>query len=288
MNEKDWRLLVSLHEEGNITKTAKKLYLSQPSLTYRIKQLEKEFGIKILHRGNKGISFTSEGEYMVHYARRMLNELKETHDLLANMSETVKGSLRLGASSNFALYELPSILEGFIFNHPEVEVQLKTGWSSEIISQLQEESIQAAFVRGDLKWNGKKVLLNEENLQVVSSKKIAMEDLPKLNYIKYHTDPLLKATFDNWWMENFNHPAHTSMEVDRIETCKEMVKKGLGYSLMPSISLNGEENLHTMDMKIDGKVIKRKSWLLYKEEMLDLKMVYSLISYVNSYYNLDI
>lgn len=286
MNEKDWLLLTTLYEERNITKTAKKLYLSQPSLTYRIKQLEKELGITLLYRGNKGITFTSEGEYMVKYAKKMIKELRNTHDALANMSDTLEGTLRLGASSNFALYELPSILEGFIDQHPSIDVQLKTGWSTVILDQLKEESIHAAFIRGDIKWNGGKVLINEESMSVVSRDKIKVADLPDLNYIKYHTDPLLKNTFDDWWMKNFDSPAHVSMEVDRIETCKEMVKKGLGYSLMPNISLQGEDDLYTLDMKIDGENITRKSWLLYKEETLDLKMIRSLILFVKGFYQL--
>ena len=61
---------------------------------------------------------------------------------------------------------------------------------------------------------------------------------------------------------------------------------GLGYSLMPNISLRGEEDLHTLEMKIDDEPILRKSWLLYKEETLDLKMIRSLKHFVEKYYNL--
>lgn len=286
MNEKDWQLLTILYEERNITKTAKKLYISQPSLTYRLQQLEKKFGISLIHRGNRGITFTSEGEYLVSYAKKMLRELKNTEDVLSNMNKEVSGTLRLGSSSNFAHYELPDILEGFIDAHSAIDIQLKTGWSSDILDQLQEESIHVAFIRGDIKWNGGKMLINEEYMSIVSKDKITLESLPDLNYIKYQTDPLLKNTFDNWWMENFDVPSHVSMEVDRIETCKEMVKKGLGYSLMPNISLRGEEDLHTLEMKIDDEPILRKSWLLYKEETLDLKMIRSLKHFVEKYYNL--
>src|SRR5699024_2089196 len=117
--------------------------------------------------------------------------------------------------------------------------------------------------------------------------KITLESLPDLNYIKYQTDPHLKNTFDNWWMENFDVPSHVSMEVDRIETCKEMVKKGLGYCLMPNISLRGEEYLRALEMKIDDEQILRKSWILYKEEPLDLKMIRSLKHFVEKYYHLS-
>ncbi|MBP1952239.1 LysR family transcriptional regulator [Jeotgalicoccus aerolatus] len=287
MDEKDWKLLVNLYAEKNITKTAKKLYISQPSLTYRIKQLEKEFGITLLHRGNKGITFTSEGEYLVKYAEKMLSELRQAEDALANMNNQLQGTLRLGSSSNFAHYELPSILEGFIYLYPDIDVQLKTGWSTDILELLQSESIHAAFIRGDIKWSGEKMLLSEERMSIVSKHEINLGDLPQLNYIKYDTDQHLKTTLDNWWIKTFDVPAHVSMEVDRIETCKEMVKKGLGFSVMPNMSLRGEDDLYTKEIKIDGQPVTRQSWLLYKSDMIDLKIVESLSHFVKQYYNLD-
>ena len=177
LDEKDWKLLVNLYAEKNITKTSKKLYISQPSLTYRIKQLEKEFGITLLHRGNKGITFTSEGEYLVKYAEKMLSELRQAEDALANMNNQLQGTLRLGSSSNFAHYELPSILEGFIYLYPDIDVQLKTGWSTDILELLQSESIHAAFIRGDIKWSGEKMLLSEERMSIVSKHEINLGDL---------------------------------------------------------------------------------------------------------------
>ena len=287
LDEKDWKLLVNLYAEKNITKTAKKLYISQPSLTYRIKQLEKEFGITLLHRGNKGITFTSEGEYLVKYAEKMLSELRQAEDALANMNNQLQGTLRLGSSSNFAHYELPSILEGFIYLYPDIDVQLKTGWSTDILELLQSESIHAAFIRGDIKWSGEKMLLSEERMSIVSKHEINLGDLPQLNYIKYDTDQHLKTTLENWWIKTFDVPAHVSMEVDRIETCKEMVKKGLGFSVMPNMSLRGEDDLYTKEIKIDGQPVTRQSWLLYKSDMIDLKIVESLSHFVKQYYNLD-
>ena len=54
MDEKDWKMLVTIYEERNITKAARKLFISQPALTYRIKQLETEFKTNLIARGKKG------------------------------------------------------------------------------------------------------------------------------------------------------------------------------------------------------------------------------------------
>ena len=131
------------------------------------------------------------------------------------------------------------------------------------------------------------MLLSEERMSIVSKHEINLGDLPQLNYIKYDTDQHLKTTLDNWWIKTFDVPAHVSMEVDRIETCKEMVKKGLGFSVMPNMSLRGEDDLYTKEIKIDGQPVTRQSWLLYKSDMIDLKIVESLSHFVKQYYNLD-
>lgn len=76
MDQKDWKVLKLLHEEKNITKTAEKLFVSQPSLSYRLKNLEKEMGADIIFKTKTGIEFTSEGEYLVKYAKEMLQKLQ--------------------------------------------------------------------------------------------------------------------------------------------------------------------------------------------------------------------
>ena len=59
MEERDWQIIKTLYEQKNITKTARVLYMSQPTLTARIKQIEESLGTKLLYRGNKGtVSYT--------------------------------------------------------------------------------------------------------------------------------------------------------------------------------------------------------------------------------------
>jgi DNA-binding transcriptional LysR family regulator len=286
MSEKDWELLLTLYEEGTITKAAQKLYISQPALTYRIQQIEKNFQSKIISRGNKGVVFTNEGEYLVNYARNMVKELRKTKDHLKNTKEDVQGILRIGVSSNFALYQLPLLLEGFLTKYPNVEISLKTGWSSNIFSLLQREDFHVAILRGTHNWRGEQVILNQETLCIASREKIDPKDLPNLNLIRYQTDFHLKNTFDEWWQSNYNTPPKIAMEVDRIETCKELVKKGLGYAIFPSISLKDDDQLYTIDLVKNNEKILRKTWLLYRKEFLDLKVIEAFVNYTMDFYHL--
>jgi len=286
MNEKDLELLLTLYEEGSITKAAQTLYISQPALTYRIKQIEKTFQTNIILRRNKGVAFTNQGLYLVDYAERMRKEFRKIVDNIKNIEDEVQGTLRIGVSSNFALYELPLLLEGFLSLYPKVEVNLTTGWSSEILSKLQSEEVHVAIFRGQHNWTGEQLILNKEPLCVTSVEKIDLEDLPKHNLIRYKTDFHLKNTIENWWQNKFMMPPKVSMEVDRIETCKELVKKGLGFGIFPSISLNDEDNFYTVDIEENNKKILRKTWLLYRQELLELNVVNSFVKFIRSHYEI--
>ena len=74
IRQSDWMLLCSLYQYKSITKASEVLYMTQPAITKRLKQLESEFGIQIAQRNAKGLVFTSKGEYLAKYAQRMLYE----------------------------------------------------------------------------------------------------------------------------------------------------------------------------------------------------------------------
>lgn len=284
--DKDWEILVTLYNEGSINKAAQKLFISQPALTYRLKQIEKEFNTQIVHRGNKGVIFTYQGEQIVHYAKLMLKELSKLRDNLENAEKEFRGILRLGVSTNFALYRLPSLLEGFLKLYPNIEIQLKTGWSSQVFELLRNDDIHIVILRGEHNWSDGTILLEKENLFVASKEKFQLDDLPSMNMIKYKTDFGLKNTFDEWWQKTFTQPPKISMEVDRIETCKELVKKGLGYAIFPSISLKEQDQLYTIKLEIDHKPIWRETYLLYREDYLELKVVSAFVNFIKNYYHI--
>lgn len=281
MDEKDWVILQTIYKERNITKASERLYISQPALTYRVKQLEEDFDVKILIRGKKGVEFTTEGEYLVQYATKMQAELRKTKEHLENMDNKIKGTLRLGVSSIFARYELPKILSSFLKKYPDIEIILKTGWSLEINHMLQKEEAHVGIVRGNYNWQGKKYLLDEEKIYVVSKNKINISELPTIPRINYETDHSLKTLIDTWWQETFDIPPNITMEVDRIDTCREMVINGLGYAILPSICIKGFEHLHTYEISSkNNNDFSRRTWLIFQENALELSVVKVFVDFI--------
>ncbi len=284
MDEKDWIILQTLYEERNITKAAQRLYISQPALSYRIQALEKEFDATIISRGQKGVEFTVQGEYLVKYSKEMLLQLRKAKEYVLNLDKTIKGTLRLGVSGMFARYELPFLLKNFLYRYPNVDINLKTGWSSEINQMLHKEDVHIGIVRGDYNWQGKKILFREENICIASVNKIDFDELPSLSRINYQTDSSLKNIVDNWWQEKYKVPPRISMEVDRIDTCKQMVLNGLGYAILPSICVKKDEPLFTAPILTnDNKPLYRKTWIIYRESTLQLAYVKAFIDFLSDY-----
>ncbi|MFL1674796.1 LysR family transcriptional regulator [Paenibacillus dendritiformis] len=283
MEDKDWIILETLHHEQNITKAAEKLYISQPALTYRIQQLEKEFGVKIVNRGRRGIQFTPQGEHLVKYAKDMRLQLRQTKEFLRNMDNKVTGILRLGVASNIATYILPSILKQFLEQYPDVEVRVMTDWSSNLVHSVYSQHVHIGMLRGDYDWPDEKHLMMEENICIVSKHEIHLQDLPSLPRINYKTEPSLQNTIDLWWKERYSLPPNIAMEVDKMETGKEMVLNGLGYAILPTIVLGGQEDLYKINLTSKhGEPWKRKSWMIYRKESLNLTLIKEFVDFMKS------
>jgi DNA-binding transcriptional LysR family regulator len=284
MEEKDWNMLKTLYVEKSITRTAEKLYISQPAITYRIKQIEKEFGTKIIIRGKKGVEFTSQGDHLVNYSKQMLTKLKQTKEKIQKMDNKIQGTLRLGVSSNFAQYKLPPLLKNFLDQYPDVEFNVKTGWSNEVIQLLQREDVHMGIVRGDHNWPDEKHLLYEEPLCIAAKYPIKIEELPFLGRINYKTGIHLKNTIENWWQSQFTQPPLITMEVDKLETCKEMVKNGLGYGIFPSMSIREDKDLYQQLLTENKGTILRKTWLLYRKSSLELVLIKAFAKFLTNSY----
>jgi DNA-binding transcriptional LysR family regulator len=281
MEDRDWVILQTLYQEKNITKAAQTLHVSQPSLTYRLKQLETEFKTKIVLRNKKGVEFTPQGEYLVDYAKEMLKQLSKSKEAVKNMEDKIQGTLRLGVSSNFAHYQLPPLLKKFLSIYPGIEIHLKTGFSSEITQLIYKEEIHIGIVRGETSWNEQKLLLTQEPLCIVSKSIIEINKLPSLPRINYRTDPSLQNVINHWWQEKFNQPSFITMEVDRIETCKEMVKNGMGYAIVPKACLSDGDDLYQENLTTkDNKEILRDTWVIYRNTSLELNMIRAFIHFI--------
>lgn len=283
MEIRDWLILEVLYEQKNITKTAHSLFISQPALTARLRQIEKEFGITIVNRTSKGVQFTPQGEYLAKSSTEMLLKFRRIKEQVLNLDSSVMGTLRLGASSYFTAFTLPPLLKQFKQQYPNVEFSVHTNWTKDIFNTVFNQEVHIGFVSADYGWQSQKHLLFEEPIYVASVDDIDLANLPNLPRINYQTDGLIKGMIDKWWRENFSQPPTISMEVDKLATCKEMVKHGLGYAIMPSRILHDLPEMRKFLLTDQqGNSILRGTWMIYHEEDQDLNVMKAFVDFIKA------
>jgi DNA-binding transcriptional LysR family regulator len=284
---RDFAILQVLYDEKNIKKAADRLFLSQPAITYRIQQLEKELNLIILIRGNKGVQFTLQGEYLVESSKKLLIQREKLIEHVQNMSGEVQGTLRLGVANNFAIYKLPPILARFNRAYPKVKIQLKTGLGKEIMSLLEDGEIHIGIESAGHKWDEQKVLIDSSKICLISKEKICLENLPAQNFI-HIASPSIKRVFTTWWQKIFTSPPSITMETDYVETCKKMVISGLGVAFVPSFCLEQGDQVHILDLATDnGEEFVMESWMNYRESIMDLSVVREFINFMGREFNLN-
>ena len=283
MNDRDWLIITTLHKNKNITKTAKELFISQPSLTARIHNIEAEFGATLIYRGTGGVQFTAEGEFLAQKANQLLNDIRNTKEQVLQMGETNKGVLRIAGANYIIKNKLPYLLGLFKEKYPAVEIEVQTAWSRDVINLLHTKDIHIGFARSDYGWSGRKVMLQQERLCVASKKKIDLAELPQLPRIDYKTDYIYRVFLDSWWAENYKEPPKISIRVSYMDICRDMVRHGLGYAIVPETLLYGLTNVHTIPLKDKkGKQIYRPTLMLYEDELLKLKLVKLFVEFAQT------
>ena len=283
MEERDFIILDTLNNTRNITKAAEILLTTQSSLSKRILLLEDELGIKLMFRSRHGIRFTPEGEIVLRYTKRASFELQEMRNCLDEAQRGMTSTLNAGISVNYARYILPDLLCVFGKEHPEVTVHINTDQSRNIFVRLVNREIDIAIVRGSYDWKGGKTLLSTENICAVLSKEDKDRALSDIPYIGRKTDAAFDFEITQWMREN-NLKPETGIYVDSIETCTEMVKRGLGWAIVPEICLKDFDGEVRRLKFSDGSAFIRPTYLLYSEEAGKLPQVTAFIETVSDFH----
>lgn len=273
MDEKDYELLLELNESKNITKTAQKLYMTQPAITKRIQKMEEELQCTLFLRSKKGILFTPAGEQILPYASEILANSRKLKEQVSVCQDQICGTLRLGSSLNFAHYRLPKILKAYTDQYPLVDVQITTGQSKHLFQLLNRDEIAIAIMRGQYVWDETSQLISSEPMCFVCSKENQGRPLSEYSYIGRHTDSDLSSRIDQWLTAHDLAQIRPHMWIDSIDTCKEMARYGLGWCILPRICLD-DFNGYMEDLYLeDGTPFVRKTYVLYKDQYAKLPQV---------------
>src|SRR5262249_41880127 len=127
LNLDQLRAFVEVVERGSFTVAAKELNLTQPAVTHQVQELERRFQVALVERFGKRAYLTQAGEKLIEHARNLLDEDSRTHVAMRRFGDGWLGRVRVGTSMTVLMYVLPPILRQLKTDHPQLEIKLKAG-----------------------------------------------------------------------------------------------------------------------------------------------------------------
>ena len=174
-NLSNYRIFFEVAKQGNISKAAESLYISQPAISKTIVRLEDNLNVKLFKRNSRGVSLTEEGEVLFRHVQEAIHHIEEAESALQKMKDYHIGHLDIGASTTLCRYILLPYLKKFMEEFPNIQINLKNQDSAKNLQVLDAQDIDLALVAipKHLSPNQKVILEQEvEDIFVASPKYI--------------------------------------------------------------------------------------------------------------------
>jgi DNA-binding transcriptional LysR family regulator len=238
---------LTVAERRTVSEAATVLYVTQPALTTRIKNLERELGVALFVRTPRGMRLTAEGRAFRSHAQRAVQELAEGRQLLRELREGRVGELIVGAAPAISTYVLPLVLRRFQASFPNVHLIVRTGHSEEILDLVLREQVHVGLVRelphpattAHALYEDEIVLVVHPGHRFGELPAIAVGELAGERLILFDRTSSYFVLTSAFFREAGIVPRGV-MELDNVDATKKMVEHGLGIAFLPYTAVRSE------------------------------------------------
>ena len=150
----------------SISEAAEHLYISQPSLSNAIKELEKQYGVVLFRRHHRGMTLTPEGETFYRLSEDILSRAEQTEKIMQDLGKGRK-TLRLGVPPMIGSLVLPRIYGDFLPQNPELALEITESGQQELLHQLEKDYLDAALLPHTSPFDGKFSACDVDRLEIV-------------------------------------------------------------------------------------------------------------------------
>ena len=244
---------LTVAERRSVSEAATVLYVTQPALTTRIKNLERELGVELFVRTPRGMRLTAEGRAFRAHAQRAVQSLAEGTQLLHELREGRVGELQVGAAPAISTYVLPLVLRRFQAAFPNVHLIVRTGHSEEVLELVLREQVQLGLIRELPHAAITSTPLYEDEIVLVVAPGHRFCELPVIEVGELATERLI--LFDRTssyfvltsaFFREAGIVPRGVMELDNVDATKKMVEHGLGIAFLPYTAVRGELGAGTL------------------------------------------
>ncbi|MGC3992371.1 MAG: LysR family transcriptional regulator [Chthoniobacteraceae bacterium] len=240
IDSRQLRAFASLAKTGSFTRTARELHLSQSAISHAMKALEEELRCRLLDRTGKKVTLTQAGEQLLVRVRRILQEMQEARSDLQQLGRWGHGRLRFSASQTACQFILPGVLREFRESFPNCTIQIEPGDTPTAIELLRNRRVDLALTmetKGEEQFEFHP-LFSDELSFILSPMHpwaqrggVVREEIVRQNYIFYTKTSVMFHLIEDYFDED-GLLLPTFIELGSIEAIKELVKLGIGITIL--------------------------------------------------------
>ena len=278
------KTLLTVAEEKNFTKAANKLNLTQPAVSHQIKELEDELQEQLFIRKKGDIIPTPIGDIVLNYARKfvamhnkMIDDIKHNHKI----------NIKLGITHTAESNKITEIIGSYLINNPGISVTIITDTTNNLYKMVENYELDLAIVD-----NKKNIKLNylpldtdylvcvvNNNSPLAKKKIVTLKELKKENLILRLDSSYTRKLFEST-LESINESINSFkviLELDNIETIKDLIRKDIGVSILAKNTCMDEVNRKKLTiLPIENLSMIRKNYIIYTDYF---NYIHNLVDY---------
>ncbi|GAB2884501.1 selenium metabolism-associated LysR family transcriptional regulator [Uliginosibacterium flavum] len=274
----DRRLQVfhAVAKHGSFTRAAETLYMTQPAVTFQIKQLEEQFNTRLLDRGHGRVTLTPAGDIVFAYAERILGLSDEMETRIAELTDELTGVLTIGTSQTIAGYWLPMLLDKFMKKHPRVIPRVFVANSENIENRVAAHELDVGLVEKQasdpalectLACQDELLVIVAQGHELAAASSFKASDLQGHPFIDRDPGAAIRALAEDFFRANGVPPESLNRraELGSLPSILHLVKQGLGFAIVAKAALNDYNNRGLVGISLEPRLFSSLNVLVPKD-----------------------
>jgi DNA-binding transcriptional LysR family regulator len=290
MADRRLRVFYTVARQLSFTKAAEQLFMTQPAVTFQVKQLEEHFSARLFERSHGRITLTPTGQLVLEYAERILRLSEEMDKRVSELTGAISGPLLLGASTTIAEFILPRVLGEFKARHPQVRAHMMVANSEVIVNRVADHSIDLGLIESPLQLPGvhievccedELVMICAPGYKLAGLKSVTPQQIAGEPYISRESGSGTREFSDNYFRQSGIAPEDLNivMELGSPEAIKGVVETGIGVVIMSRATVAKELRLGSMVAIPLAPPLIRTMSLVYPHEKFRSRLLSTFVEF---------
>ena len=294
MSDRRLQVFYSVARHLSFTKAAEALHMTQPAVTFQVRQLEEQFNTRLFDRTHNRINLTEAGDRVYHYAKQIFELYARMEGEIRELTGEVSGVVIIGASTTIAEYMLPSLLGAFKRKFPDVIIRLRVSNTGGIVAMVEDNEIDLGVVEAPVPNKSLVVevcridqlvaVLPPEH-ELAGRASLPVADVLKFPFIaREEGSGTREVTFDYLRGAGLD-PADLTvvMELGSPESIKGAIEAGMGISILSRSTIGKELELRTLTCVELEPPLERPFSFVHQKQKFRVRAIEELLDFTRAY-----